>query len=467
MIIENKNQQPEQDKSFDFQGFENEVEKTDLDYKKRIDDLEKTVKELKELLEGDIKAKTYTAIGGFSPDGRSMVNVPFVISNEQKNLDKKQRQAGLGLAVTSNALTEAIQTTLTGQKYVDVSALPPSLNQIDFNQVQEGQLTMEYQPDINRLFIYSFLTPFVDGTGTIQQGGNTLTDHSAKFKSNQFAPTNYNNGILYILNSQNQYETYKILSNTSNTITIDGTWASESGAYPYYLFFPAYLGSASFPFKRIFAGEDIRLGYGDSAGNQVAYIKFGKGSPEGEVSAQPGSIYLNLNGGENTSFYTKTAGTGNTGWQALADFGTAVLPFTDLYVTGDVRLGTDTSFVYITKGHGNPENIVSAPPGSLYINLDGGVNTTFYVKTSGTGDTNWQALADFGTSVLPFTNLYVTTDIKLGTSSSYAYVKIGSGSPEGVITAPPGSLYLNLNGGTNTTLYVKTSGTGNTGWTAK
>jgi hypothetical protein len=40
-------------------------------------------------------------------------------------------------------------------------------------------------------------------------------------------------------------------------------------------------------------------------------------------------------------------------------------------------------------------------------------------------------------------------------------------SPEGVVTAPPGTLYLRSNGGTNTTLYVKTSGTGNTGWTAK
>lgn len=45
--------------------------------------------------------------------------------------------------------------------------------------------------------------------------------------------------------------------------------------------------------------------------------------------------------------------------------------------------------------------------------------------------------------------------------------KTGVGSPEGVITAPVGSLYSNTLGGTNTTLYVKTSGTSNTGWTAK
>jgi hypothetical protein len=46
------------------------------------------------------------------------------------------------------------------------------------------------------------------------------------------------------------------------------------------------------------------------------------------------------------------------------------------------------------------------------------------------------------------------------------FIKAGSGSPEGVVTASPGSLYLNLAGGTDTTLYTKNSGTGNTGWVA-
>lgn len=43
----------------------------------------------------------------------------------------------------------------------------------------------------------------------------------------------------------------------------------------------------------------------------------------------------------------------------------------------------------------------------------------------------------------------------------------GSGSPEGVVTASPGTAYLNTSGGAGTTLYVKESGTGNTGWVAK
>lgn len=43
----------------------------------------------------------------------------------------------------------------------------------------------------------------------------------------------------------------------------------------------------------------------------------------------------------------------------------------------------------------------------------------------------------------------------------------GAGSPEGVVTASRGSLYTRTDGGANTTLYIKESGTGSTGWVAK
>jgi hypothetical protein len=43
----------------------------------------------------------------------------------------------------------------------------------------------------------------------------------------------------------------------------------------------------------------------------------------------------------------------------------------------------------------------------------------------------------------------------------------GSGTPEGNVTAPVGSLYLRSDGGAGTSLYVKQSGTGSTGWAGK
>jgi len=46
-------------------------------------------------------------------------------------------------------------------------------------------------------------------------------------------------------------------------------------------------------------------------------------------------------------------------------------------------------------------------------------------------------------------------------------IKLGTGHPEGVVTANVGTLYLRSDGGTNSTLYVKEFGSGNTGWVMK
>lgn len=43
----------------------------------------------------------------------------------------------------------------------------------------------------------------------------------------------------------------------------------------------------------------------------------------------------------------------------------------------------------------------------------------------------------------------------------------GAGTPEGVVTAPVGTLYLRTDGGAATTLYVKETGAGAVGWVAK
>jgi hypothetical protein len=46
-------------------------------------------------------------------------------------------------------------------------------------------------------------------------------------------------------------------------------------------------------------------------------------------------------------------------------------------------------------------------------------------------------------------------------------LRSGAGTPEGVVTAPVGSLYMRNDGAAGTCLYVKESGTGNSGWIAK
>lgn len=45
-----------------------------------------------------------------------------------------------------------------------------------------------------------------------------------------------------------------------------------------------------------------------------------------------------------------------------------------------------------------------------------------------------------------------------------AMVFTGSGSPEGVVTAPVGAIYNEITGGVVIAQWVKASGSGNTGW---
>lgn len=69
-------------------------------------------------------------------------------------------------------------------------------------------------------------------------------------------------------------------------------------------------------------------------------------------------------------------------------------------------------------------------------------------------------------------NVGVGSITTTGTSTRYntfagVFFGSGAGSPEGAVTAPVGSVYTRTDGGAGTTLYVKESGTGNTGWAAK
>ena len=70
----------------------------------------------------------------------------------------------------------------------------------------------------------------------------------------------------------------------------------------------------------------------------------------------------------------------------------------------------------------------------------------------------------------PWVRGYFGEDIRLGYGSSdgseVQYIKWGDGTPESVVDANVGSIYLRKDGGSGTTLYVKESGTGTTGWSA-
>ncbi len=107
----------------------------------------------------------------------------------------------------------------------------------------------------------------------------------------------------------------------------------------------------------------------------------------------------------------------------------------------DLRLGVSGGPLIIA-GSGSPEGVVNAPVGSEFHRTDGGAGTTLYIKESGTGNTGWVAVLPGGGGGVPS----------------------GTGSPEGVITASVGGLYVQTDADPGSVLWVKESGTGNTGW---
>jgi len=101
-----------------------------------------------------------------------------------------------------------------------------------------------------------------------------------------------------------------------------------------------------------------------------------------------------------------------------------------------------------------------------------------FYKTDGTTETELVRLDEtvlrpaasgtmtLGSSTFPFLAVGAN-EVRMGGSTSNPTIKFGSGTPEGSVTAVVGSIYLRTNGGAGTSLYVKESGSGNTGWVAK
>jgi hypothetical protein len=69
-----------------------------------------------------------------------------------------------------------------------------------------------------------------------------------------------------------------------------------------------------------------------------------------------------------------------------------------------------------------------------------------------------------GASTRRYSNIYSAT-FRPG-AGAVAWTS-GAGTPEGTVTAPVGSLYTRTDGAADTTLYVKETGAGSTGWVAK
>lgn len=182
----------------------------------------------------------------------------------------------------------------------------------------------------------------------------------------------------------------------------------------------------------------------DSASVQVSRLEGDRATPtDGDAIYQ--SFYLSDDGGTQTEFVRFTA---------------RALDVTDTTEDGDFTIGlmvggTLTNKLFLDNASLRPITNDSLSLGDA---------------TRGWSDLNLAtgALINFANSnyTLTHSSGLLTASGPIAVSATAAAIYSGSGSPESVVAAAAGSIYLNTAGGTDTSLYTKGSGSGNTGWIA-
>lgn len=123
----------------------------------------------------------------------------------------------------------------------------------------------------------------------------------------------------------------------------------------------------------------IRVASGGSV-TTVLVRHRGSGSPEGVVTAAPGSVWERTDAGAGTGLYVKESGTGNTGWAARTDTsGTTLASITFASGTGQVVSATGDRRVVVPVTY-NPTGIATATC-QVEISPPAGSYTTLVTKT--------------------------------------------------------------------------------------
>lgn len=143
------------------------------------------------------------------------------------------------------------------------------------NKINElAQFSILHQPNgiPNQSFIVGIAGPSVSPnsgqTISTTSGGNTVTISGFNFTTNELA-----GALINIIDSSGALvETRTIASNTTDTITISGTWGASTSGGTFVIYSPLYFGSSQYIFQRGYfqegTGGGVRFGVGPTAGGQ-------------------------------------------------------------------------------------------------------------------------------------------------------------------------------------------------------
>jgi len=213
---------------------------------------------------------------------------------------------------------------------------------------------------------------------------------------------------------------------------------------------------------KIVKGTEINTEF-DNIATAVA-TKADTSTVTGKLDASGGTVTGSLTYNDNVKAIFGTSNDGleiyhNGSDSVIADTGTGVLKYTS---------ANNTAFGTILK----IENTSSTAGTGAFVEFEGSFTdsnpkigtVSNYLTFMTNGQTMFRAGASTSGSGADTTKRVSFYD---QSGSIGGGIITGSGTPEGSVHAVVGTLYLRTNGGAGSTLYVKESGTGNTGWAAK
>jgi len=212
-------------------------------------------------------------------------------------------------------------------------------------------------------------------------------------------------------------------------------------------------------------GSDGSLQFFTDSSTGLAKVLSGTGTPEGVVTAEPGSLFLRQDGSGATALYRKGSGSGNTNWETISTTSaTETLTnktIDDPTLTGTITgSGADDATMPETVFHGDIKANGTRAIGELGTPF----NKLWVTDIDIAGDVEAQSTPDLGGGGAPFGNVFITK-LYIGANET---IQAGSGAPENVVSGDTGCLYIDTGGGAGATLYVKESSpTATTGWVAK
>ena len=208
-------------------------------------------------------------------------------------------------------------------------------------------------------------------------------------------------------------------------------------------------------------GADVTYLTGDASTNLTAFVTGASASEQRAVVSYRREDDRNIIGGS-------TRGVTMTGTNLILSVGSTTLTIKSNEITSSVGLpasqAASGAIQYNVAGKlASSEELIYDSAGGLLL---GTVGVAGALKLYDASYDDFTVLSG-DSGIVEFTGAGTTTVKAAAFQIGTVTISSGSGTPEGAVTAVVGSLFLRTDGSTSTTLYVKTSGSGNTGWTAK